>query len=991
MQIRRLQDTSLTVRILLTAVATAVAMWFALDQYDTKTLTRIYEEDFTARLHDQAQRDRMRFNDAVRQQFMTSHLIADTAKTQQTILTLSASSRDWNDAQAVVKLPQDNDTSWLLDRAMMRSTHIPDFLLLLDPHLHVRKLFSPYQSTLPSGYARPSRLLIEKSLHQTLMTEQSGMPYLISTAKVFAPSGTLLGYVMAISKINSDLLLSSQKTFLGSDNIVVLAMGKPVVVIASSDETQIKLGTPISQLPKLFIVTGNTFFDYGSSEIRTNFLSLIPRARFKALMQPVLSQDRQQRTLLAALLIGLLIITLAYLMRRIGLVTTKVALFSERLFGSSAPTQMFKGDELHNMELQFTHLTEEIIASRDALKEQTRLKVEAILQRAQAETEIDRLNILMNVTDALGVGVLQIEADKAISKTTIMQRFLDDCGGPQFFIQASPNSDVVIKDIRNQERTFEIIQSDIIGNDLMLVTDVTERRQQERDIRSLALYPQQNPSPVMRISKSGKLLNANPASQNLLLDWGVSEGGQVPPDIHKVVLSTIADRENFHHNVVIGEKIYTIAFSPSPDGQYVNGYGMDVTSLKVAEMGLKDANDALERRVLERTREVQRSEINLKNAQRIAHLGSWSHNLQTGESHWSEEHYRILGLVPDCVPPALENFFDTVHPDDLTYVESTIRESMADLQDYAIEYRVVHPNGAIRTIEELGQVVTDNNGRLLQLSGSLLDITVRKKVEIELRIAKDHAEMASRAKSSFLANMSHELRTPLNAIIGFSDLMTNEILGPVSNPQYKSYLIDIHDSGQHLLGVINDVLDVSKIEAGKFTVDTQDVLLSELLEKAYRFTAGQAQAAGVRLKMDFDDNLPLVQADPRKSLQLLLNILSNATKFTPEGGTITVETALEISHVRVIITDTGIGMSPREVTRALQPFEQIDTRLERRYEGTGLGLYLAKMFAEHGGGALDISSLKGKGTKISITFPLAELRIRKPILANLKSHDIEQS
>ena len=137
----------------------------------------------------------------------------------------------------------------------------------------------------------------------------------------------------------------------------------------------------------------------------------------------------------------------------------------------------------------------------------------------------------------------------------------------------------------------------------------------------------------------------------------------------------------------------------------------------------------------------------------------------------------------------------------------------------------------------------------------------------------------------------------------------------------------------------------------------------------------RSQAAGVRLQVNFDDKLPLVKADPRKSLQTLLNILSNAVKFTPEGGAITVTTDLELEHVRVTVTDTGIGMSPREVDRALKPFEQIDTRLERRYEGTGLGLYLAKSFAEHGGGRLNIKSTKGKGTAISITFPLADLRI----------------
>ena len=582
---------------------------------------------------------------------------------------------------------------------------------------------------------------------------------------------------------------------------------------------------------------------------------------------------------------------------------------------------------------------------------------------------------MLNVTDALGVGVLQIIDGVPIAKTAVMKHFLDECGGAQTFVSAKPGNDLIVTDAFDNERTFEIIRAPSIGDDIMLVADVTQRRQQEREIRALALYPQQNPSPVIRIARTGKLLNANPASRELMHDWKVAVGDVVPNHIRTVVQRTLEDDRNLNHDVVIGESIYTIAFSPSPDGEYVNGYGMDITSLKVAQMALKNANEALEQRVEERTREVQSSERNLKAAQRIAHLGSWSNNLKTGLTEWSNESFRIFGLEPGSVTPTMEIFFDLIHPEDLPEVERNLREAAEDLQDYSMEYRIMRPNGDIRAIEEFGQVVTDDGGQVLRLTGAIQDITERKRVETELRIAKEHAELANRAKSAFLANMSHELRTPLNAIIGFSDLMSNQVLGPVGNDQYRSYLKDIHDSGHHLLGVINDVLDVSKIEAGKFTVVVQDVALEDILEKAYRFTIGQAQAASVRLQMDFDENLPLVKADPRKSLQTLLNILSNAVKFTPEDGAILVTTTLELEHVRVTVTDTGIGMSPREVARALKPFEQIDTRLERRYEGTGLGLYLAKSFAEYGGGSLNIKSTKGKGTAISITFPLADLRI----------------
>lgn len=963
---------------MLAALSMAAAVWYVLDRIHTQALFDIYETDFTARLNDQAQRDRMRFNEAVRQQFQVSHLIADMARTERTIIRLRAQTPDWYDAKASVPLPLDNSSAWLPDRALMRNQHTPDYLMLLDPNLHIRKLFSPYHTPLPPGFVKPTRLMVEKSIRQTMMMEEQGTPYLVSAADVRDAQGGLLGYVFAVSRIDSHFLINSQKTFLASDSIVVLATGTPEFVIASSNEDLVPLSTKLDDLSDEFIFTGKAFFDYGSSELRATSISLIPRSRLEEQMRPVLQQGREQRTVLAAVLTLVLMLSLAYLIRRINALTTKVVIFSERLFGSSATTKEHSGDELREMEAQFNHLTEEIILSRAALEAEVQLKLEAVKKRAHAESEIERLNVLMNVTDALGVGVLQVRGQAVAAKTAVMQRFLNECGGPGTFLKAGPGEDLVVKDERGKERTFEIIQSTNLGDDIRLVADVTQRRKQDGIVRELALYPQQNPSPVMRISRGGVLLNANPASQELLLDWNVQEGGIVPARIQTVVLRTLEDNENLNHDVVIGEKIFSIAFSPSPDRSYVNGYGMDITNLKVAELALKNANDVLEQNVETRTRDLQLSERRLKEAQRIAHLGSWSRNLQTDEIEWSDELYRILGLEPGSVAPTYDNFYDAIHPDDVTYVQEIISESIKSLEGYAIEYRVVHPDGAIRTIEEFCQIAPDKNHSLTRMSGTAFDITDRKNVEMELRHAKELAELASRAKSAFLANMSHELRTPLNAIIGFSDLMVNQVLGPVGNEQYTSYVHDIHDSGQHLLGVINDVLDVSKIEAGKFSVVLQEMALADLLQKAERFTMGQAQTAKVRLIMPPMDKLPNIQADPRKSLQMLLNVLSNAVKFTPPGGEIKVSTTLELERVRVCIKDTGIGMTPKEVTRALKPFEQIDTRLERRYEGTGLGLYLAKTFAEHGGGSLEVISAKGRGTEILITFPLAALHIKRP-------------
>ncbi len=257
------------------------------------------------------------------------------------------------------------------------------------------------------------------------------------------------------------------------------------------------------------------------------------------------------------------------------------------------------------------------------------------------------------------------------------------------------------------------------------------------------------------------------------------------------------------------------------------------------------------------------------------------------------------------------------------------------------------------------------------------DITALKEREEALRRAeeasreaREAAEIANRAKSEFLANISHELRTPLNAIIGFSEIMRNEMFGPIGSEQYKDYIKDIHDSGEHLYSLINDVLDVSKAEAGKLTLAESEVDVADAIARCLRLVKERAEHGRVTLKVEIPERLPKLRADERKIKQILINLLSNAVKFTPEGGSVTTSARIERDGcLAVAVADTGIGIAEKDMAAVMAPFGQVDSTLARRYEGTGLGLPLTKSLVDLHGGELDLSSEVGLGTTVTVRFP----------------------
>ncbi|MGL4810139.1 MAG: PAS domain-containing sensor histidine kinase, partial [Beijerinckiaceae bacterium] len=320
--------------------------------------------------------------------------------------------------------------------------------------------------------------------------------------------------------------------------------------------------------------------------------------------------------------------------------------------------------------------------------------------------------------------------------------------------------------------------------------------------------------------------------------------------------------------------------------------------------------------------------------------------------------------------PVTDLFAPESHPSLLDYFEGLknggVRAVMNDGREVTGRVR---QGGRIPMFLSFGQIAEKPERKFCAV---MRDLTAWKKSERELVDARKLAENASAQKSDFLAKISHEVRTPLNAIIGFAEVMMEERFGPVGNERYKDYLKDIHASGGHVISLVNDLLDLSKIEAGKMELDFESVNVNEIVRGVVSLMQPQSQRGRIVVRSAMTTKLPLVIADARALKQIVLNLLSNAVKFTDPGGQVIVSTTLtDLGEVAIRVRDTGIGMTPAEVEQAMEPFKQLSAT--RRAGGTGLGLPLTKALVEANRAAMRLSSVKNEGTLAEVVFPPARV------------------
>jgi PAS domain S-box-containing protein len=313
-------------------------------------------------------------------------------------------------------------------------------------------------------------------------------------------------------------------------------------------------------------------------------------------------------------------------------------------------------------------------------------------------------------------------------------------------------------------------------------------------------------------------------------------------------------------------------------------------------------------------------------------------------------------------------YLDTVHPDDMEEAKKLLGRPLPG-ETRTATYRVRHRDGHYLWFEVTTRGVYDEiTGEFLREVSVGRDVTARKEVELDLRAAQERAEAASKAKSVFLANMSHELRTPLNAIIGFSDMMRNRMFGALGDAHYDDYAAQINESGNRLLSLISDILDMARLEAGLVEMDFQRLDTGGLLECCAGNMREMAERRGVAIRTDVDAGAELV-ADRRAVKQIVLNLLSNAVKFTQSGGSVWLSARRVQGGVAIVVRDNGPGIPAEDLPRLGRAFEQVCTEPRVAKNGAGLGLALARALVQRHGGTLAIESEEGKGTAVVVFFP----------------------
>lgn len=519
------------------------------------------------------------------------------------------------------------------------------------------------------------------------------------------------------------------------------------------------------------------------------------------------------------------------------------------------------------------------------------------------------------------------------------------------------------------------------GSTVTVVRDVTEhqralRNLAEREARYRGLM-EGGSDAILTATVDGRIVEANRRAETLL--------GYHPDALAGMTLDELWHEDAQPEGPSIASRIATREVDSESDVALLRGDGStcyaDVTTnvidLEGGPLVIVSLRDATGRRESER-KLVELSD-QLAMSLEAGKIGRWSYDLRTGQLSWDERMYELYGLTPEVFRPTYSAWLELVVPADREPLHEAFQVAVAELHPFDARFDARTADGTVKVIQTKAMILASETGEAERVFGINYDISSLVERERTLEQINRQLEAATRQKDEFLANMSHELRTPLNAILGMSESLALGVYGPLDERQ-KHALSRVEESGKHLLSLINDVLDLAKIEAGRLELTLESVHVAALGASVLRLMEPAAEAKGIRLRSSFDPTAPTISADPRRLRQVLLNLLSNALKFTEAGGEIALSTEadLERGRLNVHVVDTGEGISLEAQAKLFKPFSQLESTLTKRHGGTGLGLSIVKRLVEMHGGEVALESAPGRGSTFSVSLPWSPLRSDAP-------------
>ncbi len=448
--------------------------------------------------------------------------------------------------------------------------------------------------------------------------------------------------------------------------------------------------------------------------------------------------------------------------------------------------------------------------------------------------------------------------------------------------------------------------------------------------------------------------------------------------------------QTLSEQAVVGEGEFDAEYRvihPDQSIHFLKGYGLVVRDIDGSPQKMIGVNfDISARKQAEL--QLQKTSDRLALALSSGAIGYWEWDIEQNSLAWDAQMYKLYGGAEATNSRmAYETWANTIHPDDHKATETLLQEAVLGLTDYDCEFRVIHPDHSIHFIKAYGKVEKNAQGKAQSMIGVNFDISDRKQSESQLKLANQELLRATKLKDEFLATMSHELRTPLNSILGLSESLKDEILGSINDKQLKALSI-VESSGEHLLSLINDILDLSKISTGMMTLDMASVQVQNLCDTSLLFVKQQAFNKRIQIHSNIPAHINNINIDERRIKQVLINLLTNAVKFTPNEGKVNLFVAIgsgdtwqgeakipqrikTINSPTILfqVVDTGIGINSRDLKILFQPFVQVDSALNRQYEGTGLGLALVKQIVELHGGQVMVDSEVGQGSSFTVALP----------------------